>query len=78
MDHDKEVLLINATRYCLGRMSYAVGEHCDILRRSWPYLTTEAKQVIIRDIETYLTNGSEPYVPPVDRDWEFLAKALWR
>ena len=76
MDTDKEAMLINATRYCLGRQSYAVGEHCDILRRSWPYLRRSVREVIEADVERALTSG-QVGMDQDRREWERVA-ALWR
>ena len=76
MDIDKETLLINATRYCLGRQSYAVAEHCDILRRSWPYLRRSVREVIEADVERALAAG-QAGMDMDRREWERVA-ALWR
>jgi len=75
---DLEVLMINATRYCLGRRSYAVGEQCDILKRHWNELTTGTRLVIIHDVEEALASENPPGMDQDVREWEHLAKALWR
>ena len=76
MDQDKETLLINATRYCLGRQSYAVGEHCDILRRCWPHLREGVREIIETDVEMALTDGRVG-MDMDRREWERVAQ-LWR
>lgn len=74
---DIEALLINSTRYCLGRRSYAVGEHCDILKRHWNQLSEKSKHVIMQDVEKAL-DRSELGMEQDRREWENLAKTLWR
>ena len=49
---DQEFLICSATRYTLGRQTYAVGIMCAILKRVSKTLTDNAREVIIRDIET--------------------------
>lgn len=48
---DVEDLLVSATRYMLGRKSYAVALHCDALAEAWPQLSSWARQTIRRDVE---------------------------
>lgn len=48
--HD-HLMVIAATRYCLGRMTYIVGDCCDWLRQIWPLLHESTQKIIQRDIE---------------------------
>ena len=48
--HD-HLMVIAATRYCLGRMTYIVGDCCDWLRKIWPILSEAPRKIIQRDIE---------------------------
>ena len=41
---------ICAFRYCLGRMTYIVGDCVDWLCREWPLLSEHARQIIERDL----------------------------
>ena len=40
-----------ATRYCLGRMTYAVGQCVEWLIHVWPNLREDVREIIKRDIE---------------------------
>jgi len=44
-------LVVNATRYCMGRMTYAVGQHIEWLVRHWPELDDRTRRQIERDLE---------------------------
>lgn len=48
--HD-HLMVIAATRYCLGRMTYIVGDCSSWLRRIWPMLNEGTRSIIQRDIE---------------------------
>lgn len=48
--HD-HLMVIAATRYCLGRMTYIVGDCADWLTGIWPLLSAETRTIIRRDIE---------------------------
>lgn len=48
---DVEDLLVSATRYMLGRKTYAVALHCDALAEAWPQLSSWARETIRRDVE---------------------------
>ena len=50
-DNEMTTLWLGATRYYLGRMTYAVTDFCEMLRRAWPALPDETKKLIQRDIE---------------------------
>jgi hypothetical protein len=47
-------LLIYATRYVLGRATYAVDDVCGLLRMHAPYLQDRDREVIVRDIQEAL------------------------
>jgi len=48
----KEITLwLGATRYYLGRMSYAVSDFCDMLIENWASFDEKTKNLLIRDIE---------------------------
>ncbi len=44
-------LVVNATRYCMGRMTYAVGEHVGWLVRHWDELDDNTRRQIAKDLE---------------------------
>lgn len=44
-------LVVNATRYCMGRMTYAVGEHVDWLVEHWGELDGDTRLRISTDLE---------------------------
>ena len=48
--HD-HLMVIAATRYCLGRMTYVVCDCCDWLIKIWPLLSPSTQRIIQRDIE---------------------------
>ena len=50
LDPDHQVA-VWATRYCLGRMTYAVGSCVEWLIWVWPDLHEEARSIIRRDLE---------------------------
>lgn len=54
-----EQMVIAATRYCLGRMTYIVSECCDWLIKIWPELSIEVQTVIRRDIEEAFARDDE-------------------
>ena len=88
MKPDEEITLwLGATRYYLGRMTYAVGSFCDLLIEHWPALHEATRQLLKRDIETEFerddelrTTGSQ-YLPlgqDCDRkEWERVRR-LWQ
>ena len=47
-DHN---VAIWATRYCLGRMTYAVGQCVEWLIHVWPHLRKDVRAIIQREIE---------------------------
>lgn len=51
MTPNKEITLwVGATRYYMGRMTYAVAEFCDLLKAEWPKLHDATKALIKRDV----------------------------
>ena len=52
--HD-HLMVISAFRYCLGRMTYIVGDCADWLIKIWPYLSKETQNIIRRDLEEQFT-----------------------
>ena len=77
MDEDFEFLVLGATDYALGRMSYVVGEQCRILRRYWGSLSYGTKRIITGRVEAALVAGRVGM--EIDRrEWERLAEDLWR
>lgn len=52
MNFDDEFhLYVGATRYYLGRMTYAVEEFTRTLIRNWSNLSEETRNIIRRDVE---------------------------
>lgn len=45
-----ELMVIAATRYCMGRNTYIVSDCCDWLIRIWPDLLPNTRAVIKRDV----------------------------
>lgn len=80
------LMVIAAHRYCLGRMTYIVGDCVGWLINIWPELPDETKAIIQRDTEEAFTyddndraNGREFKHLGHDCDraeWEKLRK-LW-
>lgn len=52
--HD-HLMVMAATRYCLGRMTYIVSECADWLVKIWPLLNDKTRAIIQRDIEEAFT-----------------------
>lgn len=45
------LMVIAATRYCIGRMTYIVGDCADWLIGIWPALDEKTRNIIRRDLE---------------------------
>ena len=45
-----DLMAVAAVRYCLGRMSYIVGDCADWLCNQWPNVEPKMRNVIERDI----------------------------
>jgi hypothetical protein len=56
--HD-HLMVIAAFRYCLGRMTYIVGDCASWLIKIWPYLSKETQNIIKRDLEEAFTRDDE-------------------
>jgi hypothetical protein len=60
MTEDQETTLwIGAFRYYLGRMSYAVGNFCDLLMAHWPALNGRVKALIQRELDEAFKQDDE-------------------
>ena len=46
-----DLMAVAAVRYCIGRMSYIVGDCADWLIEVWPTISKSAHHLIKRDIE---------------------------
>jgi hypothetical protein len=51
-DSELHAILINQTRYCLTRRSYAVSECADLLKSKWSQIPINTQTIIRRDIAT--------------------------
>jgi hypothetical protein len=79
-------LWVGATRYYMGRMSYAVSDFCNLLIGSWNELGENTKAIIQRDVEEEVVRDDEsrkrgdsfhPLGHDCDRkSWEHVIK-LW-
>lgn len=85
---DNELTLwVGATRYYMGRMTYAVANFCSLLIGSWNELSENTRAIIERDIETEFVRDDEsrrrgdsfhPLGHDMDRkSWEHVRK-LWK
>jgi hypothetical protein len=82
-----DLMALAAVRYCLGRMSYIVGDCVNWLVQQWPNIKPEARIVIQRDIEHEFRrddearergDGYKPLGMDMDRrQWERV-RSLWR
>lgn len=82
-----DLMAVAAVRYCLGRMSYIVGDCADWLVSVWPTLEEGARNCIQRDVEEAFVRDDEarergdeykPLGMDCDRaEWERVRK-LWR
>lgn len=48
---DITTLWLGATRYYLGRMTYAVSDYCAMLRSQWHALPESTRTLILRDLD---------------------------
>jgi hypothetical protein len=84
---DELTLWVGATRYYMGRMTYAVANYCNLLLGSWNELSQNTKTIIQRDIEEEFQRDDEsrargdsfhPLGHDCDRKaWEHVRK-MWR
>ncbi len=49
-DDQQLTLWLGATRYYLGRRTYAVADFCGMLRRQWAFLPEATRKIIERDV----------------------------
>lgn len=75
-----EQILICAVRYALGRMSYIVGDVTRYVESKHNTLSSQCKNIIIRDIEEELEKyhqvGQTLGMECDERTWENLLKFL--
>lgn len=83
-----DFVVVQANRYMLGRMTYAVGEHCQWLISAWPKLSDWAKDIIQTDVDRHFDFDDRARTAPgkdfplplgmnMDRqEWEKV-RALW-
>ena len=76
-------MIHQSTRYVLGRMSYAVSEHCEWLICNWDSIPDSARATIQRDVEAEFerserTGDYSNFGHTCDiEDWQDV-RALWR
>lgn len=86
-DHEALTLWVGATRYYLGRMTYAVSDFTQMLIKHWPQLPPKTQAIITRDIEEAFAKDAKenntalylfhPLGHDCDRrEWEKV-RALW-
>ena len=56
--HD-HLMVIAATRYCIGRMTYVVGDCVAWLIKLWPMLSDNTRKILQRDIEEHFARDDE-------------------
>lgn len=56
--HD-HLMIVAATRYCLGRMTYVVSDCASWLIKTWPMLSDNTKSIIQRDIDEAFARDDE-------------------
>ncbi len=54
-----DLMALAAVRYCLGRMSYIVGDCCKWLPSVWPHLKPSMQTIIARDIDEAIRRDTE-------------------
>ena len=89
-DDQKTTLWLGAFRYYCGRMTYAVGDFCEILIAVWPELPDRTRVLIQRDLTEEFRHDDEQRADDVDgtrhykrlghdvdrKQWEKV-QALW-
>jgi hypothetical protein len=84
-NEEKLTLWLGAYRYYCGRMTYAVGDFCDLLRKEWDNLPEYTKNLIKVELEETFARDDkirphDHYAPlgaDCDRkEWEKV-RALW-
>jgi len=56
---DELTLWLGATRYYMGRMTYAVSSFCELLIEQWPALNEDTRYLIQRDLEREFAKDDE-------------------
>lgn len=56
--HELEALLVYATRYALGRQTYAVDDVATVIAREAPRLSARTRSVLARDIAEAAARGN--------------------
>jgi hypothetical protein len=84
---DELTLWLGATRYYMGRMTYAVSSFCELLIEQWPALNEDTRYLIQRDLEREFAKDDEmrqqksqflPLGQDCDRaEWERVRR-LWQ
>lgn len=92
MSEDQKVTLwLGAFRYYCGRMTYAVGDFCEILIAAWPELPERARVLIQRELTDEFRHDDEQRAEDTDgtrhykrlghdidrQQWEKV-RALWQ
>lgn len=82
----EHLMVIAATRYCIGRMTYVVGDCANWLIKLWPILPEHTRNIIRRDLEGAFIDDDQaradgddykPLGHDCDRaQWETV-RALW-
>lgn len=82
----QEFIVMAATRYCLGRQTYIVGDAVDWLVKCWGFFSDKTRSIVKRDLEEYFDRddraraAGDSYLPlgaDFDRRaWERV-RALW-
>jgi len=82
-----DLMALAAVRYCLGRMSYIVGDCCDWLQVAWPSLQPSIRKIIARDIDEAFARDDEarergdqykPLGMDMDRAQWAAVRELWQ
>ena len=58
-DSELHAVLINHTRYCLTRRSYAVSECCNLLKSKWSQIPVNTQTIICRDIKEAIDDDDQ-------------------
>ena len=58
-DQQQVTLWLGATRYYMGRMTYAVSDFTELLAQEWPNLGWTVRALIERDVEAEFKRDDE-------------------
>lgn len=79
-------MALAAVRYCLGRMSYIVGDCVDWLVEQWPNISESTRKTIARDVDEAIKLDDEDRMQrrehkrlgmDMDREQWDRARKLW-